>query len=474
MYFPLRNLTNKVCVLMKKNLCFFALLLLLCLTGAHGYAAAPKLASQSACVLDEETGQILFQKNADRRMPPASITKIMTALVAMEEHGLKGSVTASEEALATVDLDSTRIGYIPGEKVSVKQLMYGMLIYSANDAANLLAQAVSGDVDTFVDKMNQKAKELGCTNTHFENPNGLDMDGHKTTARDMARIAYAAGQYPEIKEIAGTISFMLDADNVVSKKDRWTVYTKVDAIVPSNPLYNADVVAAKTGWTHTAHHTFVAYTSHEKHNLIVVTMNSLASADKYNDTKALINYCLSQPRTQVSVAEYEDAAQRAAHKADKPVSIESESLKKLSVRLPTGITADDLTFSVTENDNRSYLNVLISEDQAANYTVATGIDASQPLLTTQISTEPYSPLSLTSIRSGIGALSSSTKFGLLAMAAAAVFCLLFLLLIFSVHLSQNSKSARRRRRRKRDQRLAKARRRQTQNRKRHTAQTRRR
>ena len=151
--------------------CLMAVLLLC--SSMSALAAVPQTTSQSVCVMDADTGEILYEKDAYTQLPMASITKTMTALVAMENSDLQGTTTATNEALATVDLASTRIGFEAGENLTLDELMYCMLVYSANDAANILAAAVGGTVDNFVAMMNAKAEELGCTHTHFMNPNGL-------------------------------------------------------------------------------------------------------------------------------------------------------------------------------------------------------------------------------------------------------------------------------------------------------------
>ena len=141
--------------------CLMAVLLLC--SSMSALAAVPQTTSQSVCVMDADTGEILYEKDAYTQLPMASITKTMTALVAMENSDLQGTTTATNEALATVDLASTRIGFEAGENLTLDELMYCMLVYSANDAANILAAAVGGTVDNFVAMMNAKAEELGCT-----------------------------------------------------------------------------------------------------------------------------------------------------------------------------------------------------------------------------------------------------------------------------------------------------------------------
>lgn len=192
------------------------------------FAAAPALSSPTACLMDADSGQILYQKSAQTELPMASITKVMTALLVIENGDLSASTTATAEAINSVDLESTRIGFEPNEQLTVDELMYSMLVYSANDAANILAVYTAGDLQTFVNQMNEKAKELGCTHTHFANPNGLDTDGHYSCAEDMARITRAANQHPEFSKYSSTVSYVLPADNLIGPG--WEIRTKVNMI----------------------------------------------------------------------------------------------------------------------------------------------------------------------------------------------------------------------------------------------------
>lgn len=361
--------------------CLMALLLVCSTVPAQ--AAAPALTSQSACVMDAETGEILYEKNAQQELPMASVTKTMTALVALEHGDLTATTTATAEALATVDLDSTRIGFEAGEQLTIDALMYCMLVYSANDAANILAAAVGGSVDQFVAMMNEKAEELGCTHTHFVNPNGLDADGHYTCARDLALIAQAANQYPEFAKYAGAASYTLPPDNIIPAG--WQIFTKVDMLDKSKPTYDARIYAAKTGWTTKAHNTFAACAkTKDDVDIIVTLLNCPVKNAMFTETTALLNYTETQYSScTVTVDSYQKQAEAAAKQAG--VSLNTEALKDFNVHLPKGMTAQDLTY--TCDPEQQVMQVFMTEDNCKAYQKVTGRDGKQPLISMPVQLE---------------------------------------------------------------------------------------
>lgn len=369
---------------MKKRLFRFLSLALCCavLFSVTGIAVStPKLASETACVIDADNGEILYQKYANRTERPASITKQMTAWLVLEHikennASLDDKVTVTSEALATVDLKSTRIGFEVGEKRTVRDLMYCMLVYSANDAANVLAEYVSGDVSRFVKRMNKKAKEIGCTNTHFANPNGLDPDDadsdHHTTAHDMALISYQLGQYSDYFDFAGSTNYSLDTDKVIT--DSWQIWTKVDMLLPASQYYSEEAIAGKTGWTSKAHHTFVVYMKRGDRNLIIVTMNSLSPGDKYSDAEKLMDYCCNQyEEISLTPEVYQAAAESGLSQLGSSYKLDTKNLPSATVLLPSGLTADDLRYKVTVNKDtqQATLTVGVAESGWDTYRAAT-------------------------------------------------------------------------------------------------------
>lgn len=340
-------------------------------------AAPPKLESPSACLMDAETGQLLYELNAQTERPMASITKTMTALLIMENGDLNASTVASAGAINSVELDSTRVGFEAGEQLTIDELMYCMLVYSANDAANILACYLDGSVPAFVDRMNAKAAELGCTHTHFVNPNGLDTEGHYSCAEDMARITRAANQYPEFAKYSGTVYYELPADNVISAG--WQIWTKVNMIKKDDPTYDARVYAAKTGWTTNAHNTFVACGKSEQGDFVVSVLGCAAKNGIFTDTTALFNYGeQAYQKLTVTVDDYKKAAKKAAKKAG--CKIDTDALADFTLRLPTGMDADDLEYTCEAAETGAQLAVTIAEDSRKEYAAVTNMDGTQPLL----------------------------------------------------------------------------------------------
>ena len=146
----------------------------------------PEVSARGAVLMEADSKTIVFEKDAHVRLPMASTTKIMTGILALELGNMDDTVTATYEALKTITLEDSHMGILAGEELTMDQLVKGMLVYSANDAANVIAIQISGSIEAFVELMNQKAQELGMTGTHFVNPCGSHDDNHYTTARDLA------------------------------------------------------------------------------------------------------------------------------------------------------------------------------------------------------------------------------------------------------------------------------------------------
>ena len=176
----------------------------------------PSIKAKEGVVMDLATGTILFGKNENKKWYPASTTKIMTALLAIEHaKSLDEKVEFTKEAIAAANRGSSSIGMTPGEKLTLKECLYGLMLASANEVANALAIHTAGSIDAFADMMNEKAKELGCTHTHFCNPSGLYEKEHYTTPADLARIARAAIKNDTFREIASTRKYVLPKTNLM-------------------------------------------------------------------------------------------------------------------------------------------------------------------------------------------------------------------------------------------------------------------
>ena len=170
---------------------------------------APSVTAKAAYVFDADLGFAYYSKDADLELPMASCTKIMTALLAVEHGSLDEVVTVGADAAALVRPDSSYMGVSTGEQLTLEQLLYGLVLPSGNDAAVAIADAIGGNVTSFVQMMNDRAQQLGLTHTHFVTPHGLDAPGHYTTARDLAVLAGVAMKIPELVKITSTLNYSI-------------------------------------------------------------------------------------------------------------------------------------------------------------------------------------------------------------------------------------------------------------------------
>ena len=245
----------------------------------------PTVQSEGAVLLNANTGEILFEKNGNTRFYPASITKLMTALLTVENCSLSDTVTFSKTATTNLESGAVTLNLTEGDQLTVEQCLYGLLLKSANEIANGLAEHISGSVSSFADKMNARAKELGCTDTHFANPNGLNNTEHYTTPRDMAIIARAAFQNPTVAKAASTLSYEFPATKKASAR---TITMGHKRREPNDARYYDGIVAGKTGYTSKAGNTLATCAERDGLRLIAIIMKS--SQTHYEDTKALLDY----------------------------------------------------------------------------------------------------------------------------------------------------------------------------------------
>ncbi len=221
-----------------------------------GIDAPRSLTDESALDLDAAavllyemgSGTMVYAKNIDGRREPASLTKVMTCLLALEHGTLSDVITVSESALANMDPDGSASGLQVGEQLTLEQLLYCLMVESANDAAGVIAEYVAGNDAAFVDLMNQKAAELGCTGTSFSNTHGLHADDHYTTARDLAKILMAALAYDKFQEIYATDRYVLPATNLHEERILVTTNYLIGTAVTWD-YYDERVVGGKTGFT---------------------------------------------------------------------------------------------------------------------------------------------------------------------------------------------------------------------------------
>lgn len=245
----------------------------------------PTVAAQSAILYDVTHDKVLFEKNADTKYYPASITKVLTALLVLEHAKLDETVTFSKTAVTNLESGAVTLSMQEGDKVSVKDCLYGLMLKSANEVANGLAEHVGGSISNFCDMMDAKAKELGCTNSNFENPNGLNNTNHLTTARDMAKIAAAAFENPEFCKIVSTTSYKFPATKAAGAR---TISMGHKMLYPNDSRYYEGILGGKTGYTSKAGNTLVTCVERDGVRFVAVVLKSQST--HYTDTKAMLDY----------------------------------------------------------------------------------------------------------------------------------------------------------------------------------------
>lgn len=204
--------------------------------------------AKAAILIDMNTGRTVYEKNIDERVYPASLTKIMTCLLALENGNLSDIVTIGEGAFVGLDGNSSTAGLQVGEKLSLSNLLYCLMLSSGNEAANAVAEHIAGSTTDFVRMMNERAYELGCLDTHFVNPHGLHDEEHYTTVRDLVAITQAALKSENFKIITNTASYTLPATNLSPERELTTTNQLIDPST-SNSFYYRRAIGIKTGYT---------------------------------------------------------------------------------------------------------------------------------------------------------------------------------------------------------------------------------
>lgn len=297
----------------------------------EGWPEGPATTGESAIVMDMTTGAVLYAKEADVQKHPASITKILTALVALENNPLDKKITVTQENLDSMESGASMIGLKAGEEVTEEQGLYATMLASANEAAYAVAESTTGSYEEFLTMMNNRAKELGCKNSNFCNANGLNDDAHVTTARDMALIARAAYQNEEFRKIIATLEYNIPNTNIVQTPRVFQQHHKM--ILQNNSNYYQYATGGKTGFTSAAGNTLVTFAEKDGMKLVAVVLKE-AYQSHYADTRNILEYCFNN-FTHVSIGE-----NAKSHKFDSVVN------QGCCVTLPAGEKFQDLTEKV--------------------------------------------------------------------------------------------------------------------------------
>ncbi len=254
------------------------------------WPAGPEIGAQSAILMEVNTGSILYAKNIDEKLYPASITKILTALIAFEKCDMDEIVTFSSEAIHSINWrEDANMGINVGDAITMEQCLYGLLVGSANEAAYAIAEHICGEgnVEQFSDLMNQKAKELGCTNSNFITPNGIHDENHYTSAHDMALIAQAYFSNELLSKMSLTTSYHVPQTSTQPREDM-IVWAK-SKLLPGKQYAYDGLVGTKTGYTDDARQTLVSCAQKNGMKLVCVILKE-ESPNQFTDTIELFEY----------------------------------------------------------------------------------------------------------------------------------------------------------------------------------------
>lgn len=247
-----------------------------------------KLNSSSAILVDANSGKILYEKNSNDKIYPASLTKVLSAIVILENCNLDDIVTVSKTAIDNIEFGYVTADLKAGEKLTVEQLLSIILISSASDASNVLAEHVAGSVENFAVLMNKKAAEIGCLNSNFTNACGEHNENHYSTAYDLALIGQYAIKNEHFVEISSKTFYELPKTNKYKKTRKF--YTTNDLILPSSKNYYKYAIGMKTGFSTPAGQCLISHAKKNDLSLIAVTLNASTSDKRYSDTKKLFEY----------------------------------------------------------------------------------------------------------------------------------------------------------------------------------------
>ena len=282
---------------MKKFLfCFITISLILII---NSFCFGLEVNSPYAVLIDASNGRVLFEKDAYTKAIPASTTKIMTAILTLEKASLNEGAIASKNAINLVPSGGSHANIQAGESFTIEDLLKALLLVSGNDAANILAEHVGGSIEEFVKMMNEKASEIGCRNTHFTNPSGLDDDNHYSCAYDLAIMyKYAYNTFPDFRRIIITKSFTLPTTDLYTKDDRRYINNNrlLNDLAGTDGFlyYYPDCTGGKVGYTSKAKNCLVASAEQNGINIISCVLGAEQAPDKssyrYLDTKALFDY----------------------------------------------------------------------------------------------------------------------------------------------------------------------------------------
>lgn len=308
----------------------------------------PAISAQSAYLIDNRTNKVLFQKNSDKKMYPASTTKILTAILTLENCNVDDSVTASFDAVNSIPDGYSTANIQVGETLTVGQLLEVLLIHSANDSANILAEHVGGSIDSFVAMMNTKANEIGLNSSHFTNAYGKHDDNHYTTAHDLAILMKYCLKNDTFRKISGKASCAIPATNMSGTR----TYTSTNELeIPKTRNYYPYLTSGKTGFTTQAKECLVSASYKDNLELICVV---LGSTSRFNDTKNLFEFGYSNYCVKTIANERDVVSNITVSNATKDTkSLDLVLYEPISALMKTSDSLEDLKPEISLNDKIS-------------------------------------------------------------------------------------------------------------------------
>ena len=307
--------------------------------------------SQGAVLMEASTGKVLYGKNENEKLYPASTTKILTAIIALEKYKLTDRVTANNSAVMAIPSGYSNAAIQPGEALTVEELLQLFLIHSANEVGYIFAEDISGSIDNFADLMNKKAKEIGCKNTHFTNPSGIHNAEHYSTAYDMALIAQYCMQNEAFRNIVSMPSCTIEPTDKYEK--RYFKNTN-DLLDSKSKYYYENAIGIKTGFTTQAKNCLISASQKDNMELITVVLGAEATADgrsgRYVDTINLFDYGFANYKIQKinsANAEVQSLTIKNATKETKNLPVVLKD--NISALVPSIIDLSDLKYNVDIN-----------------------------------------------------------------------------------------------------------------------------
>ena len=323
----------------------------------------PEISAESAIVMDVETGTILYAKNIHEELYPASTTKIMTCLLAAENANLSDKITFSHDAVFSVPNDGSSIGMDVGESITLEQALYGIMVGSANEVANAVGEHVSGSIEAFVKLMNETAKDLGCTNTHFANPNGLQDDDHYTSVYDLALISKEFFNNELLCKVGNTPRYHFEP--TATQPDDFYLNNKHKLI--TGEIAYSGIVGGKTGYTDKARETLVTCAERNGMKLICIVFME-ESPTQFTDTVTLFDYAFNNFRL-VNIEDNEtrympddslffESEHDVFGQSGNILKLDDDSMIVLPKTSSINDTDYDISYDLTEKEKSTYPNAI--------------------------------------------------------------------------------------------------------------------